>query len=96
MGDVLLLQWCGFMGLVLRLPLLSSNIRCDTSRRPLPGSHFLSVDMKGVDKMSFNFELGQPFKPFEQLMSVLPEGSRDLVPSAYHVRAGLRHDWRRD
>ena len=33
--------------------------------------------------MSFSFELGQPFKPLEQLMAVLPPASRQLVPVAY-------------
>ena len=39
-----------------------------------------SADLKGVDKMSFNFELGKPFRPFEQLMGVLPEASKELIP----------------
>ena len=29
--------------------------------------------------MSFNFELGTPFKPFEQLMGVLPVGVQKLL-----------------
>jgi 5'-3' exoribonuclease 1 len=33
--------------------------------------------------MTFNFELGKPFKPFEQLMGVLPAASLELIPSAY-------------
>ena len=36
--------------------------------------------------MELNFTLGQPFKPFEQLMGVLPEGSKDLVPEPFQVR----------
>lgn len=36
--------------------------------------------------MTFSYELGSPFKPFEQLMGVLPEASRDLIPSAFRVR----------
>lgn len=35
--------------------------------------------------MSFSFELGKPFHPFEQLMGVLPEASKELVPLAYRV-----------
>lgn len=35
--------------------------------------------------MKFQFDLGQPFKPFEQLMGVLPEGSKDLVPEPFQV-----------
>lgn len=46
---------------------------------------FLRLDLKGVDKMTFDFQLGQPFHPFEQLMGVLPAASRELVPQAYQV-----------
>ena len=46
----------------------------------------LLQDLKGVDKMSFTFELGKPFRPFEQLMGVLPEASKELIPSAFQVR----------
>ncbi|GJE94543.1 5'-3' exonuclease [Phanerochaete sordida] len=40
-------------------------------------------DLKGVDKMAFSFDLGQPFRPFEQLMGVLPAASKDHIPLAY-------------
>ncbi|KAG6889401.1 hypothetical protein C0992_005394 [Termitomyces sp. T32_za158] len=40
-------------------------------------------DLRGIDEMSFEFELGKPFRPFEQLMGVLPSASRDNVPLAY-------------
>ncbi|KAG9014015.1 hypothetical protein FRB94_000212 [Tulasnella sp. JGI-2019a] len=40
-------------------------------------------DMVGVDKMVFSFDLGEPFKPFEQLMGVLPAASKELVPPAF-------------
>ncbi|KAG8878601.1 hypothetical protein FRB98_006038, partial [Tulasnella sp. 332] len=42
-------------------------------------------DMINVDKMSFRFDLGEPFKPFEQLMGVLPEASKELVPPAFRA-----------
>lgn len=35
--------------------------------------------------MVFEFELGKPFRPFEQLMGVLPLASRELIPLAYQV-----------
>lgn len=35
--------------------------------------------------MHFEFILGIPFKPFEQLMGVLPEASNEHIPSAYRV-----------
>ena len=31
------------------------------------------------------FDLAQPFKPFEQLMGVLPSRSRKLLPEAFRV-----------
>ncbi|KAG5645098.1 hypothetical protein DXG03_006912 [Asterophora parasitica] len=40
-------------------------------------------DLRGVDKMVFNFELGKPFRPYEQLMGVLPVASKDHIPLAY-------------
>ena len=36
--------------------------------------------------MSFQFNLGHPFRPFEQLMGVLPEASKELIPVPYRVR----------
>ena len=35
--------------------------------------------------MTFQFELGKPFRPFEQLMGVLPEASKELIPLPYRV-----------
>ncbi|KAM6490715.1 exonuclease II [Amanita muscaria] len=40
-------------------------------------------DLRGVDQMTFHFELGMPFKPFQQLMGVLPVASREHIPKAY-------------
>jgi 5'-3' exoribonuclease 2 len=36
--------------------------------------HFapFAADFVEIDKMDIKFELGQPFKPFEQLMGVFP------------------------
>jgi len=45
----------------------------------------LAKDFVGVDKMTFQFKLGKPFRPFEQLMGVLPEASKELVPQPYRV-----------
>lgn len=42
------------------------------------------TDIKlGLEKI-VKFEKGSPFKPFEQLMGVLPSRSKALVPPAYH------------
>lgn len=45
---------------------------------------FLS-DVKGFANLEFNFELGKPFLPFEQLLAVLPAGSKKLLPEAFQV-----------
>lgn len=34
--------------------------------------------------MDIKFELGQPFHPFEQLMSVFPASSRTHIPKVFH------------
>jgi 5'-3' exoribonuclease 1 len=41
-------------------------------------------DVKKGLKANVNFELGQPFKPFQQLMGVLPDRSKKIVPTPYH------------
>jgi len=43
-------------------------------------------DLKGIGEMTFDFDLGKPFRPFEQLMGVMPEASKELLPEAYQVR----------
>ncbi|GAA98835.1 hypothetical protein E5Q_05523 [Mixia osmundae IAM 14324] len=40
-------------------------------------------DLQNVDHMEFVFDLGRPFKPFEQLMGVLPDLSATILPEAY-------------
>jgi 5'-3' exoribonuclease 1 len=52
-----------------------------------PQSCNIFLDLKGVGEMSFSFELGKPFRPFEQLMGVMPEASKELLPQAYQVRS---------
>jgi 5'-3' exoribonuclease 1 len=44
---------------------------------------FFSDIVKGLGA-NLNFKLGQPFRPFEQLMGVLPDRSKKIVPEAYH------------
>jgi hypothetical protein len=39
--------------------------------------------MKGLNADT-NFKLGQPFHPYEQLMGVLPDRSKKIVPTVYH------------
>ncbi|XP_060584982.1 5'-3' exoribonuclease 1-like, partial [Ruditapes philippinarum] len=40
-------------------------------------------DVKDFKNMNLRFDLGTPFKPFEQLMAVLPAASKDLLPLPY-------------
>ncbi|TYH36601.1 hypothetical protein ES332_D13G275600v1 [Gossypium tomentosum] len=42
-----------------------------------------SSDMKGLSQVSVKFQKGQPFKPFDQLMSVLPPRSAHALPKLY-------------
>lgn len=42
-------------------------------------------DLKSISKLEFNFELGDPFFPFEQLMAVLPPLSKQHVPPSLQV-----------
>lgn len=42
------------------------------------------TDLKDIERVAdYQFTLSQPFKPFEQLMGVLPSLSRKLLPTAY-------------
>jgi 5'-3' exoribonuclease 1 len=44
-------------------------------------------DLKDLDRFSdLQFNLGNPFKAYEQLMGVLPSLSKQLLPAAYRVR----------
>uniref|UniRef100_A0A8C4QD29 Uncharacterized protein n=1 Tax=Eptatretus burgeri TaxID=7764 RepID=A0A8C4QD29_EPTBU len=43
---------------------------------------FLS-DLRGVATLDLNFNYGAPFRPFEQLLAVLPPASRELLPLCY-------------
>lgn len=40
-------------------------------------------DLKNFKDFDIKFEMSSPFLPFQQLMSVLPAGSRDHVPECY-------------
>jgi len=41
--------------------------------------------VKGFSDLKIEFELGQPFLPFQQLMAVLPTASKSLLPQALQV-----------
>ncbi|KAF8805330.1 hypothetical protein BYT27DRAFT_7213248 [Phlegmacium glaucopus] len=42
-------------------------------------------NLRNVDQMSFEFQLGIPFKPYEQLMGALPIASMEHIPIAYRL-----------
>ncbi|RAL43182.1 hypothetical protein DM860_009964 [Cuscuta australis] len=42
-------------------------------------------DMKGMAQTKVKFKIEEPFKPFDQLMSVLPPGSAHALPGAYQM-----------
>ncbi|KIV86442.1 hypothetical protein PV11_02054 [Exophiala sideris] len=46
-------------------------------------SPMISDVKKGLGA-DLNFQLGQPFRPFQQLMGVLPDRSKKIVPEVYH------------
>ncbi|KAI0663130.1 XRN 5'-3' exonuclease N-terminus-domain-containing protein [Cubamyces menziesii] len=48
--------------------------------------HFapFAADFEDLDKLDLKFTLGQPFKPFEQLMGVFPAASRQHIPATFH------------
>ncbi|CAH0556696.1 unnamed protein product [Brassicogethes aeneus] len=41
-------------------------------------------DIKGFTNLKIEFDLGNPFKPFEQLLAVLPSASKMHLPEVYH------------
>lgn len=43
-----------------------------------------AADFKDIHKLEINFQRGKIFKPYEQLMSVLPAASRHAIPPQFH------------
>ena len=43
-----------------------------------------AADFVELDKMKLHFDKGKPFKPFEQLMGVLPAASNHAIPEVFH------------
>ena len=50
------------------------------------GYHYAPMisDVKKGLGADVNFKLGQPFRPYQQLMGVLPDRSKKIVPTVYH------------
>lgn len=44
----------------------------------------LGLDVKKGLRADMSFQLGQPFRPYQQLMGVLPDRSKKIVPGIYH------------
>jgi len=42
-----------------------------------------AADFVNLDKMEVNFDLGQPFRPYEQLMGVMPAASNHTIPEVF-------------
>jgi len=43
-----------------------------------------AADFVDLDKMTVKFDKGKPFRPYEQLMGVLPAASNHAIPPAFH------------
>ena len=43
------------------------------------------TDIKGFSCMPMEFEMSKPFHPFEQLLSVLPAASKELLPKVFKL-----------
>ncbi|RVX66007.1 5'-3' exoribonuclease 2 [Exophiala mesophila] len=43
-----------------------------------------AADFADLDKMTVKFDKGKPFRPYEQLMGVLPAASNHAIPPAFH------------
>ena len=44
-------------------------------------------DMTDITAVDVAFDYGEPFRPFEQLLAVLPSASHKLLPAPFFVRA---------
>merc|ERR1711916_284997 len=40
-------------------------------------------DIAALEPRELEFDLGRPFEPYEQLLAVLPSGSKKLLPDAF-------------
>lgn len=43
-----------------------------------------AADFKDMDKQVINFDKGKPFRPYEQLMGVMPAASNHTIPEVFH------------
>ena len=47
-------------------------------------------DVRGFGDLQIEFELGEPFLPFQQLLGVLPPASKNLLPRPFQVQICTR------
>jgi 5'-3' exoribonuclease 1 len=72
------------MAMVLWIPLFAHDLRSDFLEHiDIRHANERTDVVKGLNA-DINFKLGQPFKPYQQLMGVLPDRSKKIVPTAYH------------
>ena len=72
------------MAMVLRIPLFTHDLRLDLLEHiDIKHANERTDVLKGLNA-DIKFKLGQPFKPYQQLMGVLPDRSKKIVPTAYH------------
>ncbi len=83
-------------------PCCSLLVCCQPTSRPashhLPAAHPVFLipprllpappDLHGIGSLDISFDLGVPFKPFDQLMGVLPAASAHALPTGYQVSGG--------
>ncbi|XP_039227634.1 5'-3' exoribonuclease 1 isoform X2 [Drosophila yakuba] len=50
---------------------------------PFHYAPFIS-DLRNIEQVQIDFQMGTPFLPFQQLLAVLPAASSKLLPVAYH------------
>ena len=88
MAFTVLLQWCGSMWMVPQLSFLSPNVRrvyLILNRVVLLSDY--NMYFVDIHKMTLNFKLGIAFRPYQQLVGVSPETSKDMISLAYQVRS---------
>lgn len=68
------------LSIVTNYLIISSMCRC--RYYPHHYAPFIS-DLKNFKHLNVKFDMGKPFLPFQQLLSVLPAASGKLIPTAY-------------
>ena len=64
-------------------PKMTGEPHSSLSQKSLAHLSLSSTDLNKAASYKFDFELGTPFRPFEQLMGVLPDLSSSHIPAAF-------------